>query len=51
MIDVEAEQVITLSEATRHPAYRNPRTRKPAHISSVYRHASYGARAINGARI
>lgn len=51
MIDVESEQLIPLTEARKHPALRNPRTRKPAHASSVFRYALQGARATSGEKI
>jgi hypothetical protein len=50
MIDVEAEALIDLRDAAKHPAFRQ-RNGKSAHFSSVYRWISRGARARNGARV
>ena|SRR5688500_2364988 len=51
MIDVFDEALIDLRDACREPPFRNARTGKPAHVSSVYRHVFRGARAVDGQRI
>lgn len=51
MIDVLLEDLIDLRQACREKPFRNSRTGRPAHISSVYRHVMAGARAANGERI
>lgn len=51
MIDISTERLMPLTEARKHRALRNPRTRKPANASTIFRHAMYGARAVNGDRI
>jgi hypothetical protein len=51
MIDVFNEDLIDLRDACRAAPFRNARTGKPAHISSIYRHVLRGARAVDGQRI
>jgi hypothetical protein len=51
MIDVLTEDLIDLRQVCREKPFRNARTGRPAHISSVYRHVMTGARAANGDRI
>lgn len=51
MIDVNVEQLLDINQAARHPAFRNTRTGKAAHVSSIFRYALYGGRAVNGQRI
>lgn len=51
MIDVASEELIDLRAACREPVFRNRLTRKPAHIATLYRHSTRGARAANGDRI
>lgn len=50
-IDVLSEDLIDLKDAAKAQPFRNPRTRKPAHIASIYRYVEKGARAANGQRI
>jgi Protein of unknown function (DUF1580) len=51
MIDIEAERLIDLKEACRLPVFRNPKTKKAAHFSSIYRHILRGARDARGERV
>jgi hypothetical protein len=51
VIDVESETLIDFPTAAKHPAYRNPRNGRAAHVASLYRHVMRGARAVNGERI
>lgn len=51
VIDVLGEDLLDLKEATKAQPFRNPRTRKPAHVASIYRYVEKGARASNGQRI
>jgi hypothetical protein len=50
MIDLD-EDLIDLRQVCREKPFRNPRTGKPAHISSAYRFILRGARASNGERV
>jgi hypothetical protein len=51
MINVLNDDLIDLRQACREKPFRNPRTGKPCHIASMYRHVLRGARAANGERI
>jgi hypothetical protein len=51
MSNAEAESLMTLKAACRHPLLRNPRTGRPAHASTIFRYAIRGARAIDGSRV
>src|SRR4051812_46477396 len=51
MIDILSEDLIDLREACNERVFRNGRTGKAAHFSSIYRHALRGARAANGDRV
>jgi len=52
VIDVNTEDLISLTRACREPAFRDPETGGPCHVSALYRYAgSSGARAVNGQRI
>ena len=51
MIDVFNEQLIDLRAACRLPAFRNPRTKRGAHVSQAYRWITRGARAVDGQRV
>jgi hypothetical protein len=51
VIDVFNEDLIDLRDACRSPAFRNPRTKKAAHVSQAYRWVSHGARAADGNRV
>jgi hypothetical protein len=49
MIDATNETLLTLAEAARLPAFR--RAGRPAHISTLWRWRSRGARAVDGSRV
>lgn len=51
MIDVNTEDVISLPQACKEPAFRDPETRGPCHVSALYRYVTRGARAVNGQRV
>lgn len=51
MIDVETENLINGSEATRDRLLRNRSTGKACHISQFYRYIQVGAVAVNGDRV
>jgi len=51
MIDVATETLLSFVQAAREPTFRDPKTGTPCHVSAVYRYATQGARAVNGARI
>ena len=51
MIDLFREDLLDLRQACRLPPYLNPRTRRPPHLSAIYRHINHGARATNGERV
>ena len=51
MIDAINEDLIDLRQACREKPFRNPKTNKPAHIASLYRHVLRGARDANGSRV
>ncbi len=51
MFDAMTEDLIDLRQACREKPFRNAKTGKPAHISSMFRHVMRGARAANGERI
>lgn len=51
MIDIQTEDLMDLKEAAREPVFRSPKTKKPAHVASIYRHVLRGGRAANGERV
>jgi hypothetical protein len=50
-IDVLSEELVHLPQACREPAFRDPETRHPCHVSALYRYVQRGARAVNGQRV
>lgn len=51
MIDSFKEELLDLPQACKLPVFVNPRTKRPLHISGIYRHIKRGARGPNGDRI
>ena len=51
MIDLATEELLDPAAAARHPAFRNFKTNKPAHVAAVYRAMQHGSRAVNGERV
>jgi hypothetical protein len=51
VIDVLTEDIIYFPQACREPAFRDPETRRPCHVSALYRYVQRGARAVNGQRV
>jgi hypothetical protein len=49
MIDVWNEQLLSLSQATRVPAFA--RCGRPIHVATVFRYVSRGVKARNGERV
>jgi hypothetical protein len=51
MIDIFVEDLMTFGAACREKVFCNPKTGKPAHISSIYRYALRGGRSSDGSRV
>jgi len=51
MLDFETEELLDLATACREKCFRNPKTGKPCHIASMFRHVNRGAKAANGEKI
>jgi hypothetical protein len=51
MIDVNEEDIISIPQSCREPAFKDPKTGGPCHVSAVYRYITRGARAANGQRV
>ncbi|MEM1012374.1 MAG: hypothetical protein AAGI46_09150 [Planctomycetota bacterium] len=46
-IDVNAEELLTFTQAARHPAFRTRNGSRP-HVSKVYRAVLYGSKSVTG---